>query len=324
MSGKIDEYLKGIKSAAIAGHVNPDGDCVGSCCGLYSYITENYPEISVDLYLEDFKPVFGFLKGTADARSTYDGTAYERIFLLDVSSAERIGVSQDLLTAGKHSLCIDHHISNPGFAEENIIEADASSASEVLYTLLAPEKVSENTAAAIYTGIVHDSGVFQYSSTGKRTMDFAGVLMEKKIPFTEIIQNTYFSRTFAETRILGLALGRMQQFFEGKCVFSYVEQKEMEEYGVTKAGLDGIVAQMKLTQGVEIAVFVYPGPDPGKSTKVSLRSSNGANVSLLAQKFGGGGHVRAAGCTLQVPVREAAGILFPAVEEELRRTGFLA
>ena len=322
MSLKIDDYLNNISRAAIAGHLNPDGDCVGSCCGLYSYIKDNYPDIKVDLYLEEFKTVFQYLKGTESAKRNYSGETYDRVFLLDVSSVDRIGVSEDLLRAGKHTVCIDHHISNSGFADVNIIEPDASSASEVLYTLLDPERVSRDTAEAIYTGIVHDSGVFQYSSTGKRTMQIAGELMEKGIPFTDIVQNSFFARTFIEARILGCVLYKMRSLFGGKCVYAYITQEDLDTCGADKTALDGISAQMKLTYGAEIAVFIYPS-DAG-TCKVSMRSSTTADVSRIAQMFRGGGHVHAAGCTLPVLPENAEEIIMPAVEEELRRNGFLS
>ena len=322
MSLRIDDYLVNISSAAIAGHLNPDGDCVGSCCGLYSYITDNYPDMEVDLYLEDYKSVFCFLKGTESVKKSYSGKRYDRVFLLDVSSTERIGVSGDLLHAGKDSICIDHHISNSGFANVNIIEPTASSAAEVLYTLLDPERVSSDTAAAIYTGIVHDSGVFQYSSTSKRTMQIAGELMEKGIPYTDIVQESFYGRTYSASRILGCALYRMRRLLEEKCVYTYLTQEDLETCGATKTDIDGISAQMKLTYGVETAVLIYPSDD--NSCKVSMRSSSTADVSRVAQQFGGGGHVHAAGCTLPVLPENAEEVIMPAVEEELRRNGFLS
>ena len=322
MSSWIDDRIKGVQSVAITGHVNPDGDCLGSCCGLFSYIKDQYPEVPVDLYLEEYKPVFGYLKGADSAKNSYKGEKYDVIFFLDASAVDRIGVSEELLHAGNRSYCIDHHVSNEGFADENVIEPDASSASEVLYTLLDPAKISVETATAIYTGIIHDTGVFQYNTTSLRTMTIAGEMMEKGIPFTSIIQNPFYSRTYGEAKTLGLVLNRMELLYNGKCALSYISAKEMEEYCVAKAALDGISSQMKLTRGVEIAAFVYP--DGEERCKLSLRSTSTANVSRIAMKLGGGGHVRAAGCTLHVPLENAREIILPVIEKELREKGFIA
>ena len=321
MSSRIDDILKGLKSAAIAGHVNPDGDCLGSCCGLYSYIKDQYPEMKTDLYLEEYKPAFRYLRGTESAKNTYDGEKYDVVFLLDSSAVNRIGVSDELLHAGKKSICIDHHISNTGFADENIIVPDASSASEVLYTLLDPARISMETAEAIYTGIMQDTGLFQYKATSPLTMRIAAEMMEKDIPFTSIIQNTFFSRTYGEARALGLVLNRMELLSGGKCAYSYITQEEMEQYGINKASLDGISSQMNQTEEAEMSVFVYPSEDHG--CKVSMRSTASANVSRICSKLGGGGHVLAAGCMLSVPVEKAKEILLPAVEGELRMAGII-
>lgn len=321
MSSRIDDILKGISSAAITGHVNPDGDCLGSCCGLYSYIKDQYPEMKVDLYLEEYKPAFRYLRGTESAKNTYSGEKYDVVFLLDASAVNRIGVSEELLHAGKKSFCIDHHISNKGFADENVIFPDASSASEVLYTLLDPARITRETAEAIYTGIMQDTGVFQYKATSPQTMRIAAEMMEKEIPFTSIIHNTFFSRTYAEARGLGLVLNRMELLYDGKCAYSWITQEEMDKYGMNKASLDGMSSQMNQTEGVEMSVFVYPSEE--NSCKVSMRSIANANVSRLCTKLGGGGHVLAAGCPLNVPVEEARAVLLPAVEEELRETGLI-
>ena len=311
----LEEKLTGVRTLAIAGHVNPDGDCVGSCTGLFTYLRDNFPEIRADLYLENFHDSFRFLPGIGEARDVYEGQTYDCVILLDVSSPDRIGVSKELLTSGTRSLCIDHHVSNPGFADENIIEAEASSASELLYTLLDPEKVSSACASCIYTGIIHDTGVFQYSCTGPRTMRIAADLIGKGAAFTSIIEDTFYGKSFAEQRILGHVLDRCELLCGGECIYGYVTQEEMRDYQVGKPQLDGIVAQMRLTEGVEMAVFVYPAGDG--ISKVSFRSRQKTDVSRLAARFGGGGHVRAAGCTLPVPVTEAKSILEPAVRAAL-------
>ena len=147
---KIDEILNGVSCMAIAGHVRPDGDCIGSCLGLYQYLRDNRPEIQADVYLEDPRPEFSYLP--------------------DVSSEERIGVAAPLLAKAGKTICIDHHVTNTEYCEINHVEPDASSACEVLFGLLEEEKISEPCAEALYTGIVTDSGVFQYSSTSPHTV----------------------------------------------------------------------------------------------------------------------------------------------------------
>lgn len=294
---KISSYLDGVKTVGIAGHVNPDGDCVGSTLAMYLYLKENYPEISVDLYLETVRPDFMFLTDVGEYKDTYEGEKeYDLFITLDASTKDRIGVAEAAFDKAKKTLCIDHHISNKGYAKENYIVSDASSASEVLYGLLEEEKISKAVAEALYLGIVHDSGVFQYSCTGPETMRVAAKLMEKGIPFTKIIEETFYQKTYLQQQIMGRTMLESIRLMDGKCIVGVVTQKIMDFYGVTKQDLDGIVSQLRLTKGVEVAIFIYE--ISSQEYKVSLRSNSIVDVNKVASAFGGGGHMRAAGCTM--------------------------
>ena len=174
---KIDEILNGVSCMAIAGHVRPDGDCIGSCLGLYQYLRDNRPEIQADVYLEEPRPEFSYLPGFSGVKTSCEEKAYDLVVLLDVSSEERIGVAVPLLAKAGKTICIDHHVTNTEYCEINHVEPDASSACEVLFGLLEEEKISEPCAEALYTGIVTDSGVFQYSSTSPHSMRVAAALM---------------------------------------------------------------------------------------------------------------------------------------------------
>ena len=125
---KITSELAGVKTAAIAGHVRPDGDCVGSCMGLYLYLKENYPEIEADVYLEEVKEGFSFLNSIHDVKNQLDeNKIYDVIFILDTSVKDRVGVVASALDTAKKTICIDHHISNKGFADIDVICPSASS-----------------------------------------------------------------------------------------------------------------------------------------------------------------------------------------------------
>lgn len=179
---------------------------------------------------------------------------------------------------------------------ENIVPDQASSTCEVLFDQLEEEKVSREIAECLYTGIIHDTGVFKYSCTSAHTMEIAGKLMEKGIDFGAIIDNSFYKKTYIQNQILGRALLESITFFDGRCIFSAIRQSEMEFYGVTGADMDGIIDQLRLTDGVEVAIFLYEtGP---QEYKVSMRSQYLVDVSRIASFFGGGGHVKAAGCTM--------------------------
>ena len=149
---KITSELEGVKTVGIAGHVRPDGDCVGACMGLYLYLKENYPEIETDVYLEEPKTGFSFIKDLDQIKTEYDESKkYDLFLVLDTSEKNRIGVAIAGYESAGKTICIDHHISNKGFGEINVVRPEISSASELLYTLLEKDKISRDAAAAIYT-----------------------------------------------------------------------------------------------------------------------------------------------------------------------------
>lgn len=293
----LNKILSQAGKIAIGGHVRPDGDCTGSCMGMYQYIRENYPEKQVDVYLEELPESFKFIEASKDIRHEIRAEEiYDLFICLDCGDKDRLGFSLPLFEGAVHTFCVDHHISNESFAETNIIEPDASSTSELVFSLLEETKISKKTAEALYLGIVHDTGVFQYSCTAPSTMRVAAKLMEKGIDAPAIIQNTYYEKTYAQNQILGRALLESIRFMDQRCIASYLRKKDLDFFGVTPKDLDGIVSQLRNTEGVEVAVFMYE-LEP-REYKVSLRSVKDVDVSVIAQYFGGGGHKKAAGLTM--------------------------
>ena len=192
----LAECLKGVRTVAIACHVNPDGDCIGSCMGVYLYLRDNFPDIRADVYMEKPREVFYYIEDLDQVRTEYDGSvSYDLLILLDISSKDRIGVAGPCAETAKAVLCLDHHVTNKGHYTWFRNVPTASSASEVVFDFLEEEKISRACAAALYTGIVHDTGVFQYSSTSPKTMRIAAALMEKGINFSRIVDQSYYQKT---------------------------------------------------------------------------------------------------------------------------------
>lgn len=300
----------------MAGHINPDGDCVGSCMGLYTYLRHQFKDIEVDLYMEPISDKFKFLKYTDEIKNEYQGDkVYDLFISLDSSDVDRLGNFRPYFDSAKRTMCIDHHISNTAFAGDNVVYTKASSASEVVYGLLDEDKVDYDVACALYLGIVHDSGVFKYSNTSAQTMCIAGKLMEKGIPFTQIIDNTFYTKTYVQNQILGRALLESVMFYDGKCIFSVVKKDEFEFYNITNKDLDGIVEQLRITKGVECAIFLYEIEK--LEYKVSLRSNEIVDVSAIATHFGGGGHVRAAGFNMKGNVYDVINNISEQIELQL-------
>ncbi|MDO4491354.1 MAG: bifunctional oligoribonuclease/PAP phosphatase NrnA [Lachnospiraceae bacterium] len=295
---KIEDFLEGVSRVAIAGHTHPDGDCIGSCMGLYLYLRENYPELQVKVYLESPRPEFGFLEGIKEICESYEGTDVPQLLILcDISSADRIGVASAALQDAEKTLCFDHHRTNQNTFSWKFNDPAASSTSEVVFRFLEQDRISTACAEALYLGMVHDTGVFQYTCTSPETMRAAAVLMEKGIPYSRIIDETFYQKSWAQNHMLGVVLSSCRLHLDGTVISAQVTRKLMEENGVGPRDMDGIVAQMRNTAGVDTAIFMYE--TEAGVWKASLRSRKKTDVSVIAQSFGGGGHVRAAGCTVK-------------------------
>ena len=294
----LNEVMKGKRSVALGGHVRPDGDCVGSCVGLYLYLKEQFPSVQTDVYLESVPDAYRIIQGTGDVRTTVrEDDVYDLFICLDCGDKERLGFSQPLFENAKETACIDHHISNEAFADHNYIVPNASSSSELVFTLLDEDKISTGTAEALYMGIAHDTGVFQYSCTSPETMEIAAKLMRKGIDHSGIIDRTYYEKTYIQNQILGRALLESMLIMDKRCIVSVIRQRSMKFFQAEPADLEGIVSQLRQTKGVEVAIFLHE-LSPQKF-KVSLRSKKTVDVSEIARYFGGGGHVRAAGVTME-------------------------
>ena len=314
---KLETMIDQAGKIVILGHVNPDGDCVGSCLAVYNYIKEWDSTKAVTVRLERAPSKFSYLSGF-DAIETEAGEeTYDLCICLDSSDEERLGDFKSCFDRSAKTICIDHHITNRGYAQENVIDGHASSACEVVYGQLDESRISKRVAECIYTGIIHDTGVFKYSNTSRKTMEIAGRMMEKGIDCGTIIDGSFYKKTYMQSQILGRALLESITFLDGRCIFSVVRKKDMDFYGVEKSDLDGIVDQLRVIDGIECAIFLY---ETGiHQFKVSLRSNSIVDVSRIAAYFGGGGHVRAAGCTMSGSVHDVVNNLSAHIAEQLEQ-----
>lgn len=314
---KIEDLLfEGIRTVGIAGHVKPDGDCVGSCTALWQYLRKTHPELQTDLYLEPFASEFMMLKGAREAMSEAPSDrVYDLFVVCDTSAPDRIGVAGGLFAMARHTAVIDHHTNTPVFSEMRHVEPEASSCAEVLAGLFDLSKADRSIAESLYLGIIHDTGILQYSNTSPRTLRTAARLLEFGIPFSRMIEETFSERTLTQNRIMGFVLERSEALLEGRFVLGYLTEEEMASYGASLMDLEMIVSQLKLTKGAEAAAFVYES-SPGVF-KVSLRSREPVDVAAIAARFGGGGHLRASGCTIAASVDQIRTMLTEAVREVL-------
>ena len=303
---RLIEMIETAETIAVLGHIHPDGDCVGSCLAVCNYIREQYPEKVVQVYLEKPPVKFNYLKYFDEiCQDAHTGKTYDLCICLDSAALDRLGEFAAYLDSAQASICLDHHVTNSGYAQENFV-LEASSASEVVYGFLDLDKISKETAECIYTGILHDTNVFKNSNTTEHTMEVAGKMMSKGINFAKIIDESFYRKTYVQNQILGRALLESVVFLHGTCIFSVVRRRDMEFYGVESTDLDGIVDQMRITEGVEVAIFLYE------------IENHVFKVSKVAAYFGGGGHIRASGCTMNGSVHDVINNLSGQIEAQMK------
>lgn len=181
------------------------------------------------------------------------------------------------------------------------MDPKASSAAEVLYDLIASRQeyldlIDKELAQTIYVGIIHDSGVMQYSNTSPKTLRIVADLISYGFDFPKLIEETFYERTYIQSQITGRAVLEAFPMLDGKCMVSMVDRKTMDFYGAEKKDLSGIVNELRNIKGVEVAIFIYEVGT--QEYKISMRSRSYIDVAKVAVFFGGGGHVRAAGCNM--------------------------
>lgn len=323
---KLLQECKEAKRIGISGHIRPDGDCIGSCLALYQYLKKGLPEnVYIKVYLEKPASIFSELKGFDEIDSDYPQEENFDVFFVMDCSFDRLGEAQKYFETAAKTINIDHHISNTGCGDLNYIMPQIGSASEVLYDLIVAESgeqvLDKEMAMTIYTGIIHDTGVFQYSNTTPKTMEIGAKLISYGFDFPNLILETFYQRTYVQSQVLGRALMESIRFLDGQCIVSCIDKKQMDFYEVTTQDFDGIVNHLRNIKGVHCAIFMYQ--TDVLEYKVSLRSDELVNVSEVAAFFGGGGHMRAAGCTMKGTFHDCVNNLSLHIEAQLKRNGAL-
>ncbi|MCR4998466.1 MAG: bifunctional oligoribonuclease/PAP phosphatase NrnA [Lachnospiraceae bacterium] len=315
---RLLEHIGDAKKIGISGHVNPDGDCVGSCLAVYNFLREKCPELDIQIFLNPIPTIFSFLAGASDIQQA-DENDNDRIFdlyiSLDCGDTSRLGPAGTYFRNAKRRICIDHHLGSHGFADWELVDSEASSTCELVFDLIEPSDISIAVAECIYTGMVTDTGVFQYSCTHSSTMKAAGFLMDLGIDYPRIVERVFYEKTFEQNQIMGRALLNARRYLDNRCIASVITKKEMDEFGVLPKHMEGIVSQLRVTRDAEVSIFLYETEN--YHFKVSLRSSDLVNVAEIAAAYGGGGHAKAAGCGVQGDPWKAIDTIVKKVKQQL-------
>lgn len=311
----ILQECKDAKRIGISGHIRPDGDCVGACLALWQYLKKCLPQTQVKVFLEKPADIFQEIKGFDEIDSEFgDEDVFDVYFALDCTS-DRLGGAGRYFEEAKKTINIDHHISNSGCGDINYVMPEVGSTCELIYDLVDKDMLDRDMAMAIYIGMIHDTGVFQYSNTTPDTLKKAAHLISFGFDFPRLIEETFYQKTYVQAQIMGRALMESVRFLDGRCIVSVIDRKTMDFYQVEPKDFEGIVNQLRNIKGVDCAIFLY---ETGVlEFKASLRSNENVDVAKVASYFGGGGHMRAAGCTMKGTFHDCVNNLSEHIAEQI-------
>ncbi|HJL63579.1 MAG TPA: DHHA1 domain-containing protein, partial [Candidatus Marinimicrobia bacterium] len=243
---------------------------------------------------------------------------FDAIFMVDVADWVQLGDFADMIKASQITkICIDHHPTNPGYADINVIDKGASSAGELIYDLIIHMngELTLELATPLYLSIATDTGWFKFSNTSAKAFKACSALIEAGVKSQIIYEKLYHNKHASYLKLLNLMLGALSSECDGQLVWTKMTKKMIKSSGVEFVDTDVMIDLIRAVNEVEVVVIFRELGE--RKTKVSFRSKHTIDVSKLASDFGGGGHVRAAGASLEEPIDTVIGDVISAASELL-------
>ncbi|MBQ8476456.1 bifunctional oligoribonuclease/PAP phosphatase NrnA [bacterium] len=317
MQEEILNLINASKKILIITHVNPDGDTLGSASALKSYIGD---KADILLQIKDnfqFPATYHFLPHLNKALnfSTLKDS-YDLVIALDCASIDRIiEPARSIFDKCENTIAIDHHKTNKGYARENLVRGGISSTGEVLYDFFKSSNINitPDMALALYAAILTDTGCFKYESTTPHTFKIAAELAQTGINTSEIADLCYTNKPKNMVLFQNYLITNAIFCLNDKIAYTLITKEVQEKYQAKDEYTEGICETLRSIANVEIA-FVLKETDIG--TKVSIRTKE-VDATLIANRFQGGGHKRAAGCTIKEKLTIASEMLLGAAKELL-------
>ncbi|NMW84604.1 bifunctional oligoribonuclease/PAP phosphatase NrnA [Peptoniphilus sp. AGMB00490] len=318
LSSELKKLIYESENIAVASHLNPDGDNLGSVTamvGMLKKLGKNAVYVLDDTIPNSFK----FLPNLSYAKSPDNiNNVFDLFIALDSSDENRMGENiKKIFKASKKTVNIDHHFSNTKFADLNIVDDKSPATCEVLARIFESLdlKLNKEIATSLFTGLSTDTGSFKYSSVNSNTFLIASNLFKYDIDINEVTVNVYQSRSRQKTDLLIRAMNSIEYFDNDKIAVVFVTKDDMEKSKAEKADADGIVEFVRDIDTVELAVLLKEKDD---CIRLSLRSKSYIDCTKVASKFNGGGHVRASGGTINhTDLNKAKEDVVKVAEEQL-------
>lgn len=304
------EFLKGCEDAVILTHQSPDGDCIGAGFALKDLL-EALGKRSRVLCSDEFPKRYDFMTSVGSGEEFEPKT----VIAVDIADPQLMGNLRETY-GNKVQLCIDHHISNIGYAEKTLLNAGASATCELIYELADAMKIqmSDHCAACIYTGIATDTGCFKYECTTARCHEIAAELMKShKLKYAKINREMFDVKSIGRLKMERIVTDLMEYYLDNRLTMICITSDILNEQHVDANDLDGCASIPLQVEGVEVGVTIKEKSE--NEYKVSMRSANDVNVSAICQTLGGGGHIKAAGCLVKGTLEEVKAAVVEAVRK---------
>ena len=301
----LDNILEEIEKAetiAILTHENPDGDAIGTSLALYNSLKQMGK--TPDIIIPDYPRIFTFLPGTEEIKKESKVEKYDLAISVDCATIKMLNGFVNYFENAKVRVSIDHHSTNTMFGDINYVSPDAPACAQVLLGVLEYFKidVTKEIGTCILTGIITDTGGFKYSGVTAETFEFVAWLMNRGVNVSKVYRKVLQTKTRANFELTRLAANRLEFFEDGKVAFTYITKEDEEAVNAESGDHEGIVETGRDIEGVEVSIFIR---QTDKGCKVSMRSNEYVNVSDVCLLLGGGGHVHAAGASMQCTIEQA-------------------
>ena len=292
---QMSELIKHLKdeSILITGHINPDGDALGSALALKLIFQSK--GIESDVYFDKTTKFPNTLNHlplhfiNEEIKEKYD-----TVYVFDCGSSSRLGIVEKVAIESNKVVVVDHHI-NPTFGDIQIIDSNAASTTQVLYRELVnvKELISKEVANCLMTGLITDTGRFQYSNTTSEVLSIAAALVDFGAEMSVISENIYGTKNLNAMNLESEVVNRINVLDEEKLVFSYVLQEDYSKFNIDESEMDFLIDSIRLVEGTNVALLLKEQKDG--TYKGSLRSRSLIDVQKVASSFNGGGHKAASG-----------------------------
>ena len=315
----LDELYNEMQKAVtvvLMAHDAPDGDAIGSCLAM-CLVLRNMGK-QADIVMKDYPANFDFLPGKEYIKEESSIEKYDLAICLDCPNLARVNSNfTKYFENAKVKAEIDHHTKNEMFGDYNIVNHVSPATCQILassFEYLNIE-ITKDIATCLLTGIITDTGGFKNTGITTETFDFASTCLEKGINIPYVFKQAMFTTTRTKFEAEKLTMGRMEFYCDGKVAFTYLTREDKEKIGLKAGEQDGIVDIGRGIEGVEVSIFLY---EKENGYKASLRSNDYVNVSDVCFRFGGGGHIKAAGATLNMSFEEAKDAILREVEKNIK------